>query len=112
MTITNTSIAVNKTIIKSIGIGNEVNQIIVDAEKLSGGNNKSTISLIECYYQINGTGTLTISADSETENLSFTGNGKYGLTPNQLKFGNATQIKLTTDSNVDSYLLITEFRRN
>ena len=112
MTIKNTSIAVNKTIIKSIGIGNEVNQIIVDAEKLSGGNNKSTISLIECYYQIKGTGILKISTDSETEDLSFTGSGKYGLTPNQLKFGNDKQILLTTDSNVTSYLLITEFRRN
>jgi len=112
MTITNTPIAVNKTIIKSIGIGNEVNQIIIDAEKLSGGNNQSKVSLIECYYQIKGTGTLSISADSEANILSFTGNGKYGLTPNQLKFGNDKQIKLTTDSNVESYLLITEFRRN
>ena len=85
---------------------------MVDAEKLTGGNNQSTISLIECYYQIKGTGTLTISADSETERFIFTGKGKYGLRPDQLKFGNDKQIKLTTDSNVESYLLITEFRRN
>ena len=37
---------------------------------------------------------------------------KYGLRPDELKFGNDKQIKLTTDSNVTSYLLVTEFRRN
>ena len=68
--------------------------------------------MIECYYQIKGTGTLKFSAESETNDLSLTGNGKYGLRPDQLKFGNDRQIKLTTDSNVESYLLITEFRRN
>ena len=63
-------------------------------------------------YKIKGTGTLKFSAESETNDLSLTGNGKYGLRPDQLKFGNDRQIKLTTDSNVESYLLITEFRRN
>ena len=114
MTITNTTVVNtnSKTIIKSIGIKNEVDQIMVNAEKLTDGNNESKVSLIECYYQIKGTGTLSISADSEENNLSLTGRGKYGLRPDQLKFGNDAKIKLTTDSNVESYLLITEFRRN
>ena len=114
MTITNTTVVDtnSKTIIKSIGIKDEVDQIMVDAEKLTDGNNESKVSLIECYYQIKGTGTLKISADSETNDLSLTGRGKYGLRPDQLKFGNDAKIKLTTDSNVESYLLITEFRRN
>ena len=114
MTITNTTVVDtdSKTIIKSIGIKDEVDQIMIDAEKLTDGNNESKISLIECYYQIKGTGTLTISADAETEDLSLTGKGKYGLRPDQLKFGNDAKIKLTTDANVESYLLITEFRRN
>ena len=114
MTITNTTVVDtnSKTIIKSIGIKNEVDQIIIDAEKLIDGNNESKVSLIECYYQIKGTGTLKISADAEEKDLSLTGRGKYGLRPDQLKFGNNKQIRLTTDSNVESYLLITEFRRN
>ena len=114
MTITNTTVVDtnSKTIIKSIGIKNEVDQIMIDAEKLTDGNNESKVSLIECYYQIKGTGTLSISADSEENNLSLTGRGKYGLRPDQLKFGNDAKIKLTTDSNVESYLIITEFRRN
>ena len=114
MTITNTKVVdtTSKYIVQSKGIGNEEDQIVVDAEKLTSGNNESKVNLSECYYQIKGTGTLTFSAESETNELSLTGNGKYGLRPDQLKFGNDRQIKLTTDSNVESYLLITEFRRN
>ena len=113
MAITNTAIVntVSKYIVQSKGIKDEADQILVDAEKLTSGNNQSKVSLIECHFQIKGTGTLKLSAESETNDLSFTGNGKYGLRPDQLKFGEDKQIKLTTDSNVQSYLLITEFRR-
>ena len=112
--------ATSKYIVKSTGIKSEKNQLMIEpskgnygAEKLEGGDTDSKVSLIECYYLIEGTGTLKISADAEHPNtLSLTGKGKYGLRPNQLKFGNDKQIKLTTDSNVKSYLLVTEFRRN
>tara|TARA_B100000900_G_C20448696_1_gene662204 strand:- start:638 stop:985 length:348 start_codon:yes stop_codon:yes gene_type:complete len=114
MTITNTTVVDStiKHIVRSKGIGGEEDQILVDAEKLVSGNNQSQISLIECYYLIEGTGTLTLSASSEENNLTLTGKGKYGLRPDQLKFGNDKQILLTTDSNVKSYLLVSEFRRN
>jgi len=103
----------SKYIVKSTGIKNETNQELVDANKLTGADNESLVSLIECYYLIEGTGTLTISADAEHPNtLSLTGKGKYGLRPNQLKYGNDKLFKLTTDANVISYLLVTEFRRN
>ena len=102
----------SKYIVQSKGIGSEIDQIVVDAEKLASGNNESLVSLIECFYLIEGTGTLTLSASSETDDLTLTGKGKYGLRPDQLKFGNDKQILLTTDSNVESYLLVTEFRRN
>ena len=102
----------SKYIVKSQGIGNEIDQVVVDAETLTSGTNKSLVSLIECYYLIEGTGTLTLSASSETNDLTLTGKGKYGLRPDQLKFGNDKQILLTTDSNVTSYLLVSEFRRN
>ena len=114
MTIKNTSVVdtTSKHIVKSIGIGDEKDQKMIEggAEALEGGNNESLISLIECFYLIEGTGTLTISADDET--LPLTGKGKYGLRPSQLKFGNDKQFTLTTDGNVKSYLLVTEFRRN
>ena len=114
MAIKNTAIVdtASKYIVQSKGINNEVDQVLVDAEKLTEGTNESKVSLIECLFQIKGTGTLTISATSENDDLTFTGNGKYGLRPNQLKFGNDKQLLLSTDSNVESYLMITEFRRN
>ena len=103
----------SKYIVKSTGKESESNQILVDVSKLTGADNESLVSLIECYYLIEGTGTLTISADAEHPNtLSFTGKGKYGLRPSQLKYGNDKLFKLTTDANVKSYLLVTEFRRN
>jgi len=102
----------SKYIVKTTGKGSETNQELVDANKLIEGTDGSKVSLIECYYLIEGTGTLTISTDSESTDLPLTGKGKYGLRPNQLKYGNDKIFKLTTDSNVNSYLLVTEFRRN
>ena len=109
VTVVNTT---SKYIVKSTGIGSETDQELVDANDLTGGTNESLVSLIECYYLIQGTGKLTISADTESTDLVLTGKGKYGLRPNQLKFGNDKQFKLTTDNQVKSYLLVTEFRRN
>ena len=101
----------SKYIVKTTGAGSETNEVLVNAEtELTGGTTGSKVSLIECYYLIEGTGILTISAGDET--LPLDGKGKYGLRPDQLKFGNDKQILLTTDSNVTSYLLVTEFRRN
>ena len=114
MTISNTTVVdtTSKYIVKSAGIKDETDQILVDAEELKDGTNKSKVSLIECFYLIEGTGTITISASSEDDDLELTGKGKYGLRPDQLKFGNDKIIKLSTDSNVESYLMVTEFRRN
>ena len=106
----------SKYIVKSTGIGSETDQKMIEtsdgfgAEKLESGDTDSLVSLIECYHLIEGTGTMTISAGDET--LPLTGKGKYGLRPGQLKFGNDKIFTLTTDSNVTSYLLVTEFRRN
>jgi hypothetical protein len=113
MSIKNTSVVdtVSKYIVKSTGIGSEDDQVLVNAEtELTGGTDGSKVSLIECYHLIEGTGTMTISAGSE--DLTLTGKGKYGLRPGQLKFGNDEQFTLTTDENITSYLLVTEFRRN
>ena len=106
----------SKYIVKSTGIGSETDQKMIETDdgfgavKLEGGDTDSKVSLIECYHLIEGTGTMTISAGDET--LTLTGKGKYGLRPGQLKFGNNKQFTLTTDRNVTSYLLVTEFRRN
>ena len=108
----------SKYIVKSTGIGSETDEVLVNAEtELTGGTDESKVSLIECFYLIEGTGTLDIEVgtpayDGGYTKLSLTGKGKYGLRPGQLNFGNDKQFTLTTDSNVTSYLLVTEFRRN
>ena len=114
MAISNTTVvdSTSKYIVKSTGIKNEIDQVIVTAENLTGGTNESKVSLIECFYLIEGTGTITLSASSEDDDLELTGKGKYGLRPDQLKFGDDKIVKLSTDSNVESYLMVTEFRRN
>jgi len=118
------AIVVNSTskyIVKSTGKGSESNQELVDANKLTGADNESLVSLIECYYLIESVGStagkLTIDVDTPAteggfKKMTLTNSGKYGLRPNQLKFGNDKIFKLTTDANVKSYLLVTEFRRN
>ncbi len=114
MAISNTTVVDTtlKYIVKSTGIKNETDETLVDASKLKEATNESLVSLIECFYLIEGPGTVTIKAGSEEDNLTLTGKGKYGLRPDQLKFGNDGIITLSTDSDVDSYLMVTEFRRN
>ena len=122
MTIKNTTIVdtTSKYIVKSEGVGGETDQVIVDAEKLNGGNSGSKVSMIECHYQIinknpGKNGILKFSADSEEADGPLGGlllTGKYGLRPGQLKFGNDKKMTITTDALVKSYLLVTEVRRN
>ena len=122
MTIKNTTIVdtTSKYIVKSEGVGGETDQVVVDAEKLNGGNSGSKVSMIECHYQVinkfpGQNGKILFSADSEESDGPLGGlllTGKYGLRPGQLKFGNDKKITLTTDALVKSYLLVTEFRRN
>ena len=122
MTIKNTTIVdtTSKYIVKSEGVGGETDQVIVDAEKLNGGNSGSKVSMIECHYQIinkfpGKNGKLLFSADSEESDGPLGGlllTGKYGLRPGQLKFGDDKKMTITTDALVKSYLLVTEFRRN
>ena len=111
----------SKYIVKSTGKESESNQILVDVSKLTGADNESLVSLIECYYIVESvgstTGKLTIDVSTPAteggfKKMTLTDSGKYGLRPEQLKFGNDKIFKLTTDANVKSYLLVTEFRRN
>jgi len=66
MAINNTEVVntASKYIVKSTGVKSESNQEMIEGgvESLTEGNTDSTASLIECYYLIEGTGTLTISA--------------------------------------------------
>ena len=116
MTINNTSIVdtTSKYIVKSTGVGGENNEIIVDTSKLKEATNESLVSLIECYYLIEGSGKIAIGGDFDVslDVIQLSGKGKYGLRPDELKKFNDKKLFLTSDLSVKSYLLVTEFRRN
>ena len=42
----------SKYIVKSTGTKSETDQVLVDANDLTGGTNQSLVCLIECYYLI------------------------------------------------------------
>ena len=73
-------------------------------EELSGFDTKPLVGHLAAWNYF-------MSADSEENDKGLLLTGKYGLRPDQLKFGNDKKMTLTTDSNVKSYLLVTEFRR-
>ena len=77
MTIANTKVVdtTSKYIVQSKGVGSETDQIVVDAENLASGTNKSLVSLIECYYLIISDGvfssTKSIIANTEIKPKYF-----------------------------------------
>ena len=78
MAITNTAIVdtTSKYIVQSKGIKDETDQIVVDAEKLKSGTNESKVCLIECHFQIKGTGSVSAKWFDAKKNSS----GNYELT--------------------------------
>ena len=113
-----------KTVMKFTNISDGSGETLVtkmDASALNFMTEDANRVLAKIYWSVNttngksGVELLFAGSGDNAANATigfFSGRGKYGLRPDQLKFGDDKQILLTTDSNVDSYLLITEFRRN
>ena len=108
------------TVVLDFDADTATDNLAVDGSALSGFANGAKIHLNRAWWALlqgtaaSNTGDVELEfkgASSESSDLSITEKGKYGLRPNQLMFGKDKQIKLTTDSNVKSYLLVTEFRR-
>mgnify|MGYP001482246591 CR=1 FL=1 len=71
-----------------------------------GGRN-AEISIANAYYEVEGTGTVTLQFDNEKE-LTMTGIDNYGLKPSETKIKGTGDIKITTDANVDKFSLMLE----
>ena len=126
MAITTTTLADDnfKTIIKALGAGNEVKQLLLDASKTLGATSQPNLSIAHLYYEINGTGNINLffeaEEDEQIENI-FSGRGNYGLKKDEPKIKqgdtgvtliNPTgNVLLSSDSNVTSYNIIIEFRK-
>ena len=108
MTIVNTNLVDDsfKVINKITGARNE-NEKLIELDSLKGATNESKISIANAYYEIEGTGTVTLQFDDEKE-LKMTGIDNYGLKPTETKIKGAGDIKIITDANVDKFSLMLE----
>ena len=95
-----------KVINKITGARNE-NEKLIELDNLSGSTNESEISIANAYYEVEGTGTVTLQFDNEKE-LTMTGIDNYGLKPNETKIKGTGDITITTDTNVDKFSLMLE----
>ena len=114
MTISTTTLVDDnfKVIIKANGVGDEVEQLVIDALELNNATSEPKISIANVYYEIEGTGNITFNFIDEETVLTITGRGNYGLKPGEPKkkavSTSADIIKLTSDANVTSYNLVIE----
>ena len=108
MTIVNTNLVDDsfKVINKITGARNE-NEKLIELDSLKGSTNESEISIANAYYEIEGTGTVTLQFDNEKQ-FTMTGIDNYGLKPSEEKIKGTGDITITTDTNVDKFSLMLE----
>jgi len=126
MAITTTTLADDnfKTIIKANGVGSETKELLLDASETVGASASPNLSVAHLYYEILGSGNITLFFDAETDeeiSTTFSGRGNYGLKVNEPKIKqgdtgvtlvNPTgDVLLSSDSNVTTYNIIIEFRK-
>ena len=78
MTISTTTLVDDsfKTIIKASGVGNETEQLLLDASELLNATSEPKVSIANVYYEVEGTGKINFNFDSEESILEINGNGK------------------------------------
>tara|TARA_B100002019_G_scaffold12484_1_gene10108 strand:- start:94 stop:444 length:351 start_codon:yes stop_codon:yes gene_type:complete len=108
MTIVNTNLVDDsfKVINKITGARNE-NEKLIELDSLKGSTNESEISIANAYYEIEGTGTVTLQFENEKQ-FTMTGIDNYGLKPSEEKIKGTGDITITTDTNVDKFSLMLE----
>ena len=95
-----------KVINKITGARNE-DEKLIELDTLKGSTNESEISIANAYYEVEGTGTVTLQFDNEKK-LEMTSIDNYGLKPSEGKIKGTGDIKITTDANVDNFSLMLE----
>ena len=108
MTISNTNLVDDsfKVINKITGARNE-NEKLIELDSLKGSTNESEISIANAYYEVEGTGTVTLQFDDDKK-LEMTSIDNYGLKPSEEKIKGTGDIKILTDANVDKFSLMLE----
>ena len=126
MAITTTTLADDskKTIVKANGLGGETKELLLDASELSGATASPNLSIAHAYFEIIGTGNLTLFFDADTDeqvSTQFSGRGNYGLKKNEPRIKqedtgatlvNPTgDVLVSSDNDVSKYNIIVEFRK-
>ena len=100
-----------KVINKVTGARNE-NETLVELDKLKGATNESEISIANAYYEVEGTGTVTLKflggIYGFRKDLEMTGIDNYGLKPTEEKIIGDGDLQIITDKKVDKFSLMVE----
>ena len=94
-----------KVINKVTGARNE-NEKLIELDNLKGSTNESEISIANSYYEVEGTGTVTLQFDDKS--LTMTGIDNYGLKPVEEKIKGTGDIQVKTTFDVDKFSLLLE----
>lgn len=101
-----------KVITKANGVGSESEQILVNALSLNNATSEPKVSIANVYYEIEGTGNITLLFNEDELALTISGRGNYGLKPGEPKKKAITSgngdVLLTSDASVTSYNLVIE----
>ena len=99
-----------KIIVKANGVGNELEQLLIDIVNSNNASSEPKVSIANIEYEILGTGNVTIYFKNDiTKEVIISGRGNYGLKPNEPKINDPIgDILLNSDSNVTSYNLVIE----
>ena len=112
MTISTTKLVDNNfhIIVNSNGVGNEINQKLVDVVNSNNASSEPKVSIANIVYEIIGTGEVTVFFENDnTKKVVLTGRGNYGLKPGEEKIKEVVgNILLDSDSNVTKYNLVIE----
>jgi len=97
-------------IVNSNGVGNEINQKLVDVVNSNNTSSEPKVSIANIVYEIIGTGEVTVFFENDnTKEVVLSGRGNYGLKPGEEKIKDVIgNILLDSDSNVTKYNLVIE----
>ena len=108
MTISSTQLVDDSfKVINKVTGGRKEDETLIKLDDLKGSTNESEISIANAYYEVEGTGKVTLQFD-DGKNLEATGIDNYGLKPSEDKIKGTGDIKIITDNFVDKFSLMLE----
>lgn len=108
MTISSTQLVDDSfKVINKVTGGRKEDETLIKLDDLKGSTNESEISIANAYYEVEGTGTVTLQFNDD-KNLEATGIDNYGLKPSEDKIKGTGDIKIITDNFVDKFSLMLE----